>query len=64
MDTQSKDLEKYYLTLEALEDVKANRVVDHAKVQAWANSLPRKNSSKSVDLFLTNAESFGHMIEK
>ena len=30
---------RYQLTLEALADVEAGRVVDHATVAAWANSL-------------------------
>ncbi len=31
--------ERYRLTLEALADVDAGNVIDHQKVQAWADSL-------------------------
>lgn len=31
--------ERHRMTLEALEDVKAGRVIDHRAVQAWADSL-------------------------
>jgi len=31
--------ERHRLTLEALEDVDAGRVIDHQAVQAWADSL-------------------------
>ena len=31
--------ERHRLTLEALEDVDAGRVIDHRAVQAWADSL-------------------------
>ncbi len=31
--------ERYRMTLEALEDVYAGRVIDHQAVQAWADSL-------------------------
>lgn len=31
--------ERHRLTLEALEDVDAGRVIDHQVIQAWADSL-------------------------
>ena len=31
--------ERHRMTLEALDDVKAGRVIDHQAVQAWADSL-------------------------
>ena len=34
--------ERRRLTLEALADVDAGRVIDHQAVQAWANSLDKK----------------------
>lgn len=34
--------ERYRLTLEALDDVDAGRVIDHQTVQAWADSLGTK----------------------
>ena len=35
--------EKHRMTLEALADVDAGRVVDHAEVEAWVKSLETKN---------------------
>lgn len=35
--------ERHRLTLEGLADVKAGRVVDHAEVKAWAESLGTPN---------------------
>jgi predicted transcriptional regulator len=35
----NQEEERYHLTLNALEDVKVGRVVEHSIVQAWANSL-------------------------
>lgn len=35
--------ERYRLTLEALADVDAGRVIPHQAVQAWADSLSTKN---------------------
>jgi predicted transcriptional regulator len=31
--------ERHRMTLEALDDVKAGRVIDHQAIQAWADSL-------------------------
>lgn len=31
--------ERHQMTLEALEDVVASRVIDHQAIQAWADSL-------------------------
>ena len=39
------DRRRHELTLEALADVDAGRLTDHANVEAWARSL-RKRSSK------------------
>lgn len=38
------EAERYELTLEALADVNAGRVVDHEAVRAWAESLAVENS--------------------
>lgn len=35
--------ERHRMTLEALEDVDAGRVIDHAQVTAWADSLGTDN---------------------
>jgi predicted transcriptional regulator len=35
----SQEEERHRLTLEALADVDAGRVIDHQTVEAWANSL-------------------------
>ncbi len=39
--------ERYRLTLEALEDVNNNNVIDHQSVQAWADSLSSDNPLKT-----------------
>lgn len=41
------------MTLEALEDVKTNQVIDHSKVQAWADSLGTANQSPQNPLLAT-----------
>lgn len=38
-----REEEHYQMTLEALADVDAGRVVDHEEVRAWTNSLGTKN---------------------
>jgi predicted transcriptional regulator len=38
-DRELTEEERHLLTLEALADVDAGRVVDHAEVRAWVNSL-------------------------
>lgn len=35
--------ERHKMTLEALADVDAGRVIDHQSIQAWADSLLNKN---------------------
>ena len=37
---------RYALTLEALADVDAGRTVDHAEVQAWAETLGKAKASR------------------
>ncbi len=37
---------RYALTLEALADVDAGRTLEHAEVQAWAESLSKAKSSR------------------
>ena len=37
---------RYALTLEALADVDAGRTVEHAEVQAWAETLGKTKSSR------------------
>jgi hypothetical protein len=39
IDGIDEQMKRYHLTLEALADVYAGRVVEHAAVQAWAASL-------------------------
>ena len=36
----SLEEKRHRLTLEALEDVSAGRIVEHAKVEVWAKGLP------------------------
>jgi predicted transcriptional regulator len=38
--------ERHRLTLEALADVDAGRVVDHEAVRAWADSLPQTKAKR------------------
>lgn len=39
--------ERHRMTLEALEDVDAGRVIDHQAIQAWADSLATNKPLKS-----------------
>lgn len=39
----AQEEERHRLTLEALEDVDAERLIDHEAVQAWADSLGSEN---------------------
>ena len=53
--------ERRRLTLEALEDVDAGRVIDHPSVQAWADSLSgeapaRPHRRRSRGVIPTSAE--------
>ena len=36
----SLEEKRHRLTLEALEDVRAGRTIEHAKIEAWAKGLP------------------------
>ncbi len=45
-DYVNQEEERHLMTLEALEDIRAGRVVPHEAVQAWADSLDTENPKK------------------
>jgi predicted transcriptional regulator len=42
----SLEEKRYQLTLEALAEVDARRIVDHAEIEAWAGALSKKTKTR------------------
>ena len=46
----AQEEERHRMTLEALDDVDAGRVIDHQAIQAWADGLGTHEEQDAVDL--------------